>query len=1007
MSFSIPDTYLLKMEQDLTDIGSKGYLLEHKKSGARVMLIENEDDNKVFNIAFRTTPKDSTGVAHIIEHTVLCGSRKYPSKDPFVELVKGSMNTFLNAMTFPDKTMFPVASTNDQDFRNLMDVYLDAVFYPNIYRNENIFRQEGWNYQIEKPEDEIVYNGVVYNEMKGAFSSPDDVNERMILNSLFPDTTYGVESGGDPEHIPDLTYQQFLDFHRTYYSPANSYVYLYGKMDFTERLEYLDREYLSHFDRVCVDSEIRLQKPFETPHTLRAQYPVGAEDPLEDNTYLSWNTVIGESGDTKTANALAALEYVLLDAPGAPLKKALLDAGIGKDVYGSYDSSVRQPVFSIVAKNANEEDGEKFREIIEATLRKIAREGLNPKAIEAAVNSMEFKYREADYGGYPKGLFYSIDVFDSWLYCDDQPFDYLVQLDDYRFLREMLGTGYYEKLISEKLLGNPHTSFVVLTPSRGLAAETEKKTAEKLAAYKASLSTGEIQELVRRTADLRAFQETPSTQEELEKIPMLTRDDLGKEARPLDNHLYEQDGVKLVWHNYQTNGIAYITLLFDLAGIAQEDYPYLGILKNVLGEVDTEHYSYHDLSTEIGRRTGGVTPGITVFPLTGTTEKLKAALGVQIATLPEEIDFSIDIAREILLTSKLDDKKRIQEIIRKLKSRTYAALCGAGHATSAHRALSYVSADEAFSDGIAGVGFYRKVAGIEKNFDEKFDELAAKMKSILALAMKRERMLVSFTGDRAAVAQVLSDCVKMEDAVAAAEDDGAGAGKGSEGSACGKGAAEQTAAVEEVPLSVQDGLALLGDVDGFRPSLLQEGLQTPAKIQYVSLGGTFPADRYTGALSILKVIMNYDFLWTNLRVVGGAYGCGASFSRNGTAVFYSYRDPHLKNTLDVYRKVPEYLRGFEAGERDMTKFVIGTISDFDTPLTPRMAGARSMNGLVTGITLQRLQKERDQVLAASVQDIRDLAPLMEKALSQGALCVIGSEDKIREEKELFACVAPL
>ena len=407
MNISGLQAYELLQQETLTDIRSEGYLLRHKKSGARIMLIRNEDDNKVFNIAFRTTPSDSTGVAHIIEHTVLCGSEKYPSKDPFVELVKGSMNTFLNAMTYPDKTMYPVASCNDQDFRNLMDVYLDAVFHPNIYRNELIFRQEGWSYQLEDAEDELVYNGVVYNEMKGAYSSPDDVLERQIMASLFPDTTYGVDSGGDPECIPDLTYEAYLDFHRTYYHPCNSWIYLYGNMDFEERLIYLDREYLSKYDAVKSDTGVKLQKSFTEPVALKTRYPIGENDPLTDHTYLTYNVVIGESTDTRLTGACAVLEYVLLEASGAPLKKALLDAGIGKDVYGSYDSGIRQPVFSIVAKNANESDQERFRGLIRETLTKLADEGLNPKSLEAAINSMEFKYREADFGGYPKGLFYS------------------------------------------------------------------------------------------------------------------------------------------------------------------------------------------------------------------------------------------------------------------------------------------------------------------------------------------------------------------------------------------------------------------------------------------------------------------------------------------------------------------------------------------------------------------------------------------------------------------------
>ncbi|MCI7092807.1 MAG: insulinase family protein, partial [Lachnospiraceae bacterium] len=523
------------------------------------MLIANSDDNKVFNIVFRTTPKDSCGEAHIIGHTVLCGSRKYPSKDPFVELVKGSMNTFLNAMTYPDKTMFPVASTNDTDFKNLMDVYLDAVFYPNIYKNENIFRQEGWSFQIEKPEDPIVYNGVVYNEMKGAYSSPDDVCDRLVMNSLFPDTTYGVDSGGMPEHIPELTYEQFLNFHRTYYHPSNSYIYLYGDMDFEERLKYLDEAYLSRFERTSVSSEVKLQKPFSAPIHLTEAYPVGAEEPLEKHTYLTRNTVIGQSTDSMLCVSMDVLEDVLLEAPGAPLKMALLDAGIGTDVYGSFDSSIRQPVFSITAKNADESDSIRFEEIIASTLAAISEEGLSPKEIEASINSMEFRYREADYGGFPKGLIYSINVFDSWLYDEEKPFEYLRQQAVFKALRERIGTGYFEELIRKYLMDNPHTSYVSMKPERGLTQKVEEATEKKLAELKASLSGDQIEDLIRGTKELRRFQETPSTQEELEKIPILKRSDLGRSARPFSNIDESEDGIRLIRHDYQTNGIVYVT----------------------------------------------------------------------------------------------------------------------------------------------------------------------------------------------------------------------------------------------------------------------------------------------------------------------------------------------------------------------------------------------------------------------------------------------------------------
>ena len=975
--------YTLVMKQDLTDIGSVGWLLKHNKTGARVMLIENEDDNKVFNIAFRTTPGNSTGVAHIIEHTVLCGSRKYPSKDPFVELVKGSMNTFLNAMTYPDKTMFPVASCNDQDFRNLMDVYLDAVFYPNIYRNEKIFRQEGWSWQLEEKDDPIVINGVVYNEMKGAFSSPDDVLERQIMNSLFPDTTYGVESGGDPEQIPQLSYEEFLDFHRKYYNPSNAYLYLYGKMDFAERLDYLDKAYLSAFDQAKdmgangpVYSEVGIQKCFAAPLEIRTQYPVAENDPLEENSYLTWNVVCGKSSDTILANSFAALDYALLESPGAPLKMALLDAGIGKDVYGSYDSGIRQPVFSVIAKNADEKDEMRFRETIRSCLEKLCEEGLNEKALEAAINTMEFKYREADFGGYPKGLIYAIDCFDSWLYSDDQPFDYLLQLKDYAFLRKQIGTGYFEELIRTYILNNPHTSFVTVTPCRGLAQEAEAKTAQRLAEWKKTLSEEQIDEIIRMTQELRAFQEAPSTKEELEAIPMLTREDLRTEVLPYHNEVSVENGVKLVHHAEQTNGIAYITLMLDASAVQEEDLPYFGILRSAIGMVSTRHYTYEELANEIGRRTGGVSAQITVLPDPEDASSLKAAFGIQISTLPNEIDFALEIAGEMLFTSVLDDEKRMKEILQKNRSRLYTRLTSAGHLTAVSRAMAGFSADSAYTDAISGLTYYRELERLEKNYEDLKGELSARLKKILTAVLRKDGFLVSFTGDKAQIGQIR------------------------------KGAA---AILEKLAGNVSAEGGSLKKITGICGTEKKEGFLTPAKIQYVAQAGNF-RDRqlpFTGALYVLRVILNYEYLWTNLRVIGGAYGCGATFGRNGASGFYSYRDPHLKETLAVYRGIGRFLEEFDCDERDMTKYVIGTISGLDTPLTPRSAGARSMTAYLTGTTQEEIQKIRDEVLRAQVEDIRALAPYIEAILEKGAVCVVGNEEKINAEKAIFDSISAL
>ena len=962
--------YELVMQQDIPDIQSEGYLLRHKKSGARVMVLENQDENKVFNIAFRTTPTDSTGVAHIIEHTVLCGSRKFPSKDPFVELAKGSMNTFLNAMTYPDKTMFPVASCNDADFANLMDVYLDAVFFPNIYKKEEIFRQEGWSYQLENAGDELVYNGVVYNEMKGVFSSPEDVLEREILNSLFPDNTYHWESGGDPEYIPDLTYEAFLDFHRKYYHPSNSYIYLYGKMDFEERLNWMDREYLSCFEKKEVDSAIALQKPFEAMARVERKYSIAAGDTMEDNTYLSYNAAVGTSLDSRLANAFAVLEYALLEAPGAPLKQALLDAGIGKDIMSSYDSGIFQPVFSIIAKNANGSDKERFLETVRGELEKIARAGVDEKAIRAAVNIMEFKFREADYGSYPRGLMYGLDVFDSWLYDDGKPFDYLLQLDDYEFLKEQIGTGYYEKLIRTYLLDNPHVSFVTVEPEKGLTARMEQETKEKLARYKASLTEEQVAELVEKTRKLRVFQETPSTKEELEAIPMLAREDMKKTALTLSAVKQNWDGVTVLHHDYATNGIAYIQLLFDASSVPEADLPYLGILKNVLGMVDTEHYGYGELYNEINMNTGGITPGISVYPNEQDSSLVRAGLGIQVRTLEDKIGYSFRMIEEILFSSNLGQEKRLQEIIKKLESRVSAQLNAAGSTTAAVRAMSYFSPSYLVSDSVSGIAFYETVADLEKHFDEKRDMLVKKLKNVLETVLKKGGLLVSFTGSGEALEKMRTPLRHLQDRLGESENPG------------------------DEPLRYFAGL---------KPEVKNEGFLTPSKVQYVVRSGNFrkAGFEYTGALKVLKVIMNYEYLWNQIRVVGGAYGCGAAFGRNGDANFSSYRDPHLRRTVQVYEGIPEFVENFSADEKDMTKYVIGTISDMDMPLPPSVLGRRSLSAWLCGLTYETLQRERDQVLAVTVSDIRALAPLMRAVLDAGCVCALGGEEKLREEKDLF------
>ena len=605
MSVKDLTTYEVLKDEDLKGIKAKGKLLKHKKSGARVLLVENDDNNKVFSIAFRTPPSDSTGVPHIMEHSVLCGSKNFPAKDPFVELVKGSLNTFLNAMTYPDKTVYPVASCNDKDFQNLMHVYMDAVLYPNIYNHDKTFRQEGWSYKLDEKDGELSYNGVVYNEMKGAFSSPEGVLDRVVLNTLFPDNCYANESGGDPEVIPQLTYEQFLDFHRTYYHPSNSYIYLYGDMDMEEKLRWLDEEYLCHYDKKDVNSEIHLQKPFDEVQEKTFEYSIASDESTEENTFLSYNKVIGTTLDRELYQAFEILDYALLSAPGAPLKKALTDAGIGKDIMGSYDNGVYQPIFSVVAKNAEESQKDEFVKVIEDVLRDQVKNGINQKALLAGINYNEFRYREADFGNYPKGLMYGLQVMDSWLYDENQPFIHIEALETFEFLKNKVGTGYYEELIQKYLLDNTHGAIVVVRPEQGRTARLDAQLQDKLQKYKESLSEVEVEKLVADTKALEEYQSEPEAIENLEKIPVLRREDISREIAPFFNEEMKLADVPVVYHEIETNGIGYVNVMFDLSGVSAEELADVGILQSVLGIIDTENYEYSELFNEINVNTGG------------------------------------------------------------------------------------------------------------------------------------------------------------------------------------------------------------------------------------------------------------------------------------------------------------------------------------------------------------------------------------------------------------------
>lgn len=671
--------YELVESRKIKDIQSEGILLRHKKTGARVALLSNDDENKVFAVGFRTPPENSTGVPHIIEHSVLCGSKEFPVKDPFVELVKGSLNTFLNAMTYSDKTVYPVASCNDKDFQNLMHVYLDAVFYPNIYQEKKIFMQEGWHYEMEDLDSPLTYNGVVYNEMKGAFSSPDEVNDREMMNSLFPDTIYGVESGGDPKVIPELTYEQFLDFHRRYYHPSNSYIYLYGNMDMAEKLEWIDEHYLSKFDRLEIDSTIKMQKAFDKPVTIHKEYPIMEGESLDNNTYLSYNIVVGTALDKELCFAMQILENALGSASAAPLKLALIHKNIGTEVYTEYSNGIYQPIFSIVAKNANENQKDEFVATIEDELKRLVKEGIDKKSLLAGLNYYEFKYREADFGSYPKGLMYGIWMLESWLYNDNMPFDMLETVEVLKDLKAKIDTDYFEQLIEKYLIQNNHKSILVVSPKEGLTAKTEQELAEKLQAYKESLTDEQRRQIIAESKALREYQETEDSPEDKAKIPMLKREDLKKEADGFINEVREINGTKVLFHNIETNGIGYVRLMFDISNVPKELFAYAGILKNILGFVNTKSYDYGTLYNEINIHTGDISSYVNIYIDANNFEDYQLSFEVRTKAIYEELEAAFGLLAEIITTSSLADESRILEILEEMKSRMQGNMASAGH----------------------------------------------------------------------------------------------------------------------------------------------------------------------------------------------------------------------------------------------------------------------------------------------------------------------------------------
>ncbi|MCF0157845.1 MAG: insulinase family protein [Veillonella sp.] len=947
--------FRLNRIERIEEINGTAYEMKHEKSGARLIYIDSPDSNKVFNIAFRTTPQDSTGVAHIMEHSVLCGSRKFPLKEPFVELVKGSLNTFLNAMTYPDKTMYPVASKNDKDFHNLMDVYLDAVFYPRAANDPEILMQEGWHYELENVDDELTYKGVVFNEMKGVYSSPDSILERELMHELFPDTTYGVDSGGNPDVIPELTYEGFQEFYRTHYHPSNSYIFLYGTMDIEEQLRFINDEYLSHFDAIEVDTEVTLQAPFNEGKIVTYPYSIGSDESIDNRTLHALAYVL-PAVTPEQSLAFEVLTHALLTSPAAPLKQVLVKAGIGSDVSGYYLDSIRQPMWAVHASGSNMDKQMELQSIVEATLTKLCEEGIDKELLEASLNSIEFALRENDFGGRPIGLAYVIRMMDNWLYGND-PLELLHYEEGLKNIRKGLHGTYFEDLIRHSILENNHKALVSMYPECGLQEKKDRDVKEQLANIKSSMSQDELEAIVEQTKRLKIRQETPDSEEALASIPLLELSDLNPYIEEVERCESTIGATKVHFVPTFTKGINYVAYYFHLDGLTEEELFYADILSDIIGRIDTTR-PYADVAKDINLNLGGLSSDITAIAKDGKRDEFTPLMIVRSKALHAKLPDLCRIVNDVIHYADYSDVNRLTELVQENKAIWDNEAFRRGNTIVSQRVMAQVSKVGKFRDA-GNLGYYQKISELATNpaalplLPDKLSDVARK----IFRANNVEIMFVGEDGELAVFTELMTPLL-------------------SEWS------------TESLPHNVLQLTNTFGN----------DGIATAGKVQYVAQGGNFidHGFKHVGPMSVLETILRYEYLWIRIRVQGGAYGAFANFFDDGNMIFCSYRDPNLVETYNVYKELPEYLRSFTLSDREMRKYIIGTMSGLDLPMTPALRGPRAMGIYFSGANIADKVEFRKQVIACKPEDIVALADVVESVLKDNHICSMGNETKIKE-----------
>ena len=945
-------------EQDIPEMKIRAEMYRHVKTGAEVLSLMNDDENKVFGISFRTPPPDSTGLPHILEHSVLCGSRKYPVKEPFAELLKGSLQTFLNAMTYPDKTCYPVASQNQQDFYNLVDVYLDAVFYPRI--TPFIFQQEGWHFDLESLKDPLIYKGVVYNEMKGAYSSPDTLLSEYSQQSLFPDNVYSLDAGGDPREIPHLTFENFKAFHEKFYHPSNALIYFYGDDPPDKRLEML-REYLNAFEKREVDAKVPLQPPFAEPRRMNKAYAAGGDDGGSKGM-VTVNWMLDQTTNPENNLAFHILEFALLGMPGSPLRKALIDSQYGEDLAGAaLATDLRQMYFSTGLKGIAPDNAEKVEALILKTFQDLAEKGIDPKTIEAALNSIEFSMRENNSGSYPRGLLLMLRALQPWLYGGD-PLALVAFEKPLENIKTAIASNpsFFEEMIERVFLANPHRTTVILSPDPELGDRRSAEERERLSHARDSMNEKQLEEVIATTRRLKQMQETPDPPEALATIPALKRSDLAPENKTIPLDVSEYNGARILGHDLFTNGIAYLDVGLDLHTLSQELLPYVRLFGRALLEMGTDKEDFVVLSQRISRKTGGIHTALFTSDRKDG-EKGAARLFLRGKAMGGKTRELLHILEDVLLGVQLDNRERFRQMVLESKARQEQALIPSGHQMVNLRLRAHFSEADWAAEQMGGMNYLFFLRRLAKEVDDDWPAVLSRLQEIRKILLNRNAMILNITLDEKGMGPFREEIHTFLDALPASS------------------VRSVAWRPEDIPLF--------------------EGMTIPAQVNYVGKGTNLfdLGYRYRGSTRVVTRYLRNVWLWERVRMQGGAYGAFCLFDRlSGVLTFVSYRDPNLTKTLEVFDQSADFLCRLELPEDELTKSIIGAIGDMDQHMLPDTKGYTSMLYHLTGETDEDRQQMREEVLDTGLADFRAFGEVLKGVTEKGLVKVLGSKDAIDE-----------